>query len=409
MSRFGRICGFMCVGKNSSLEAVPPAGPGGSDGGIHGHRVPAQEERRIGVIVFDQVALQDIAGPIDVLKIANSAVLGAHPCYDVGFYGVTANTFACDSGLNTIAVCAKFDLKDLQGLDTVIIPGGSGMLRPEVRNEVAAWLQKHSAYLRRIVCIGTGIYALAESGIAAGRRLTSHWRLAPRLRERYPTLRIELAASSLRDGPVYTCSSSRAATDLALSLVEEDLGRHIALAVCRELVVPLRALNHNEPALLEDIFAVHYSERLAELPSWIASNLREELTVESLARRTCLCPRHFARMFKAAFHVTPARLVESLRFAEAHKLLATNLTIEQVADAIGFNSADAFSRAFSKRYKMPPTSSRRGTDERTIFSHSPSIQWSSKRTRSAGASDRHQKDETFRKRSRRSQIQSRAA
>ena len=147
---------------------------------------------------------------------------------------------------------------------------------------------------------------------------------------------------------------------MTLALIEEDYGSTVARMVARELLIQLRPAGESDTRFELAHYQTDPTERIAELPAWIVSHLQEKLTVESLAERACLCPRHFSRVFKQVFKCTPADFVEELRMSEARRrLLALRASIESIAASLGFNSSDTFRRAFERRVGTTPTHFRR--------------------------------------------------
>jgi transcriptional regulator GlxA family with amidase domain len=189
-----------------------------------------------------------------------------------------------------------------------------------------------------------------------GRRVTTHWRFAADLKRRFPKLEVDHNALFLKDGPFYTAGGITASVDLALALIEEDHGARVALSVARELVVYLKRSGgqkqYSEP--LE--FQTNSSDRFGDLASWILNHLRGDLSLETLAKRVCLSPRHFARRFKQMGGGTPAVFVENIRLDEARRRLTEGKqTIESIATSVGFRSDDAFRRAFQRRFGVKPS------------------------------------------------------
>ncbi|MDQ3200471.1 MAG: helix-turn-helix domain-containing protein [Verrucomicrobiota bacterium] len=177
---------------------------------------------------------------------------------------------------------------------------------------------------------------------------------------RYPKVRLNHAASFLKDAGFFTSGGGTSGIEMTLALIEEDCGHQVTRSVARELVMRLRppgeADDHYEGANYQSDPA----ERISDLPSWILAHLEERLTVEALAERACLCPRHFSRVFKQVFNSTPADFVEEMRLSEARRrLLGLRATVESVAESVGFNSSDAFRRAFERRVGVTPTAFRR--------------------------------------------------
>ncbi|MDB5492960.1 MAG: AraC family transcriptional regulator, partial [Phenylobacterium sp.] len=224
---------------------------------------------------------------------------------------------------------------------------------------VAGWVAERAPRTRRVVSVCTGFYALAASGVLDGRRATTHWRHAADAAKRFPQVRLEPDAIFIRDGAFATSAGITAGIDLALALVEEDLGPSISLAVARELVVYLKRsggqLQYSEPLR----FQVRASGRLADLAAWMPGHLGEDLSIERLASRVNFSPRHFARVFKQTFGLTPAEHVEQLRLDEAAaRLLASDLTLEAIAHSVGYQGGDTFRRAFERRFGVPPSAYR---------------------------------------------------
>jgi transcriptional regulator GlxA family with amidase domain len=278
------------------------------------------ETKRIGILGFDGVATLDLAGPLKAFTTALTDADTEKPrgCYDILVVGLKAKSFVSDSNL---IVTATESLAKTGRLDTVLVPGGPGLRDSDTIRRISEWLRTNADDLTRIVAVGTGIYAVAQSGLLVGRKVTTHWRCAQDVARRFPNIRVDQAASFLKDGPFYSCSGGTAATELTLALIEEDYGSRIALSVAKELCLRLRPFGDLADTLDPVQFECGPNDRLAELPSWIAGHLHHDLSVEALAGRTCLCPRHFSRLFKRAFRSSPANFVEARRLDEAKRQL----------------------------------------------------------------------------------------
>ena len=322
---------------------------------------------RIGIVGFDQVDALDLVGPAEAFasaqtQDANGNVVAA---YEVMILGLTNARFVAESG---IVLQPRTTLRAAPKLDTIIIPGGAGLRRAETNRAVARWIEEQAEKTRRVVSICTGIYALAATGLLDGRRVTTHWRFAADVARRFPNLRVEPNALFIQDDHFYTSAGVTAGIDLALALIEEDLGRKAALRVARDLVVFLKRPGGQDQYSEPLRFQTMATDRLAELASWIATNLQRDLSVPALAERACLSPRHFVRRFQAAFKQTPGIFVRDRRLDEARRrLTAENLSIDAIADSVGFQSTDAFCRAFRHRFHLTPTDYRRNFG----FDHEP--------------------------------------
>jgi len=311
----------------------------------------------VGILGFDGLNALDFTGPLETLAVAgvDETKQDSSHYYDVKIIGVTGKSFISDSG---IVFRAQETLSNLLTLDTLVIPGGSGMRQRSTTRTIENWLTARAADIRRIVCVCRGIYPVAESGLLNGRKVTTHWKFAQDVSRRFTKLRLDHTCSFVKDGPFYTCGGGTAAIEMTLALIEEDYGSRLALSIARELVMRLRPPAGPENSLALDLsqFECGPMDRLADLPAWIGAHLSENLSVEALADRTCLCPRHFSRVFRTTFHATPAAFVEQIRLDEARRLLLVPRNrVENVSRAVGFNNADSFRRAFRRSYGVSPT------------------------------------------------------
>jgi transcriptional regulator GlxA family with amidase domain len=288
-----------------------------------------------------------------VFATANGVAPQARP-YELVVLGLKKGPFTAESGLK---VLPDLLLAQAPPLDTLIVPGGAGLrLNAKLRESIADWLRRNAPRVRRVASVCTGIYPLTESGLLDGRRATTHWRFAEDVAQRWPAVLLDPDAIYIKDGRYYTSAGISAGIDLALALVEEDLGNAIALAVARELVVYMKRsggqLQYSEPLRVQSLAPGGFSEMLA----WMHESLAKDLSVDVLAERAHMSARHFSRKFKAELGATPAEFVEILRLDESRWLLANlEFSIEALAAAVGYRSADAFRRAFERRFGLSPS------------------------------------------------------
>lgn len=311
--------------------------------------------RRVGFLGFDGVNALDLVGPLEAF--ASALDDDGQALYETVVIAAGGNTFTADSG---VVFRAAATLATAPPLDTLVVPGGSGLRRPATNARVAAWLRERSRRTRRVACVCTGAYGLAPTGLLDGRRVATHWRFAGHLQRAFPRLRVDADALFVKDGPFYTSAGITAGLDLALALVEEDWGPARALAVARELVMYLKRPGGQEQFSEPLRFQTEAGDRLADLAAWMGGHLAQDLSVQALARRVHLCPRHFTRVFKAALGRTPAAFALELRLDEARRRLASRASpVGAVASSVGFGSDDAFRRAFLRRFGVTPAAYRR--------------------------------------------------
>jgi len=305
--------------------------------------------KAIGFLGFKGVAASELTSAADVFgaAILDGGYGNRISCYQISTIGFAAECFRAESG---IAFWPDSTLETVSELDTIVIPGGEELRRSLVNERIAGWVLTRVNQTRRVAAIGGGIYALAPTGLLDGREVTTHWRHANDVARCFPNLRVDPRRHLVKDGAFYTSSGPHAALDLALALIEEDYGRHVALAAAQEFVAPSTNGNgqHKLPRPL--VFNSQPADRFAELVPWIMRNLQEDLSVHTLARRACMSASHFSRAFKTVFGSTPAEFVETLRINEAkHRLSVPKRTLDTIAASVGFSDAQTFQRAFQRR------------------------------------------------------------
>jgi transcriptional regulator GlxA family with amidase domain len=316
--------------------------------------VPEQDadmSKRIAFVGYHNVTTLDLFGPLEVFATVND-VLGTK-YYEPNTVNASGKVFHGESG---IGVAADMAFRDAPAFDTIIVPGGAGLRDPRIGDPVVAFLKARVRSTRRIVSVCTGLEALAQAGLMDGRRATTHWRFAPAIAKKFPKITIDADAIYIRDGKFYTSAGITAGIDLSLALVTEDLGEKVALQVARELVVYLKRTGGQAQFSEPLQFQTRADDGFADLAAWILRNLGKDLSIEILAARVNLGVRHFSRRFKANFGLTPAAYIERLRLDEARKRLPMRKhNIKTVAASVGYSSADAFGRAFERRFGVRPS------------------------------------------------------
>lgn len=312
--------------------------------------------RRVLMLIYEDAQILDIAGPVQLLSAAVDAATG-DPAYEVELVAERRGPVGTTSGL-TLAAHKGFDdltPDDLAQVDTFIVSGGNGS-RVEMENEaLLAFVRKAAAPARRVVSICTGAVILAAAGLLAGRRAATHWAYAPTMRQRFPDVVVDDDAIYVRDGKIWTSAGVTAGMDLALALIEEDLGRDMALTLARHHVMYLMRPG-GQSQFSAQLAAQHVgNERLARICTYIVENPRADLTVPALAARAAMSERSFARHFASETGFTPAQFVERARLDEACRRLASGDTsLDAVSADAGFGAAERMRRAFIRHLGVTP-------------------------------------------------------
>ncbi|HLS85799.1 MAG TPA: DJ-1/PfpI family protein [Burkholderiales bacterium] len=311
--------------------------------------VPARD---VVLVAFDGAEAIDVAAPASVFTKAGQLCPGAYRLHVASPGGGTVQT---NSGLGFGNTCRLQDAP--AGIDTLVVAGGDeAPLRAAIREQgIGAWLAEVAPRTRRIASVCSGAFALAAAGLLDGRQATTHWRSLDLLQKIRPQVRVQRECIYVRDGRVWTSAGVTTSLELALALVEDDLGHAVAMDIARTLALPLLR-GAAQPQLSQALEAQGAAtRRLRELVAWIGTHPKEDLSVEALAARARMSPRHFARAFAAETGCTPARFVEQARVAAAAQLLRrTRWTQERIAERSGFGSVDALQRAFARRFGTTP-------------------------------------------------------
>jgi len=307
--------------------------------------------RRIAFVIFPGFQLLDAAGPIAAFEIAGRY---RRATYELAVLAPEAGVVASSSGVKMAA-----EALDDRPIDTIVIAGGDGTRALAELAKVVAWLKAVAPAARRVTSVCSGAYLLAEAGLLDGLRATTHWSRSDDFARRYPKVKLEPDRIFVREGDVWSSAGITAGIDLALALIEEDLGAGIARATAQQLVV-----HHRRPggqsqfSALLDTGGVH--GRFAKLMDWMRERLAEPLGVERLAGEAAMSPRNFARTFAAETGLTPAKAVERLRLEAARlRVETTREPIDRVAEASGFHDPERMRRAFLRAFGQPPQALRR--------------------------------------------------
>lgn len=308
--------------------------------------------RSVAVVVFPEFQLLDVAGPITVFEVADR--LAATPAYRLRVLARAAGIVSSSSGVRLIAEAFTDD-----PIDTLIVAGGWGTRQESVCPETLAFIRATAERVRRMAGVCSGAFILAAAGLLDRRRATTHWARAREFAHAFPQVRVEPDRIFIRDGAVWTSAGITAGIDLALALVADDLGESVAKRAAQQLVVYHRRPGGQSQfsALLE---ADRPESRFSPLLAWARERLSDHLSVERLAERAAMSPRHFTRCFTAETGMTPAKAIERLRLEAARERVESSAEpIEGVAAVTGFRDPERMRRAFLRAFGQPPQALRR--------------------------------------------------
>jgi transcriptional regulator GlxA family with amidase domain len=318
----------------------------------------ARARRRIAIVAFHGANPLDVAGPSTVFATAEGLRPGA---YDLVHASPGEGRVVSESGLSFAGLVPLAAVPD--PIDTLLVVGGGEAALTALGRDAGflAMLRDRSRRARRVGAVCTGAFVLAAAGLLDGRRAVTHWAACDRLQAMFPSVRVTPDPIFVSDGGVFTSAGVSAGIDLALALVEEDLGRETAAAVARSMVVFLRRPG-GQSQFSEALSAqAKAGGAFGGLVAWIADNLPGDLSIAALADRAGMSERTFQRRFRAETGRSPSDFVRAMRVEAARRWLeTTDWPLERVARQAGFGSVDSLERAFLRTWGRPPGALRAG-------------------------------------------------
>jgi transcriptional regulator GlxA family with amidase domain len=309
--------------------------------------------RHVAFFIYPHFNLLDLSGPL----VAFATAAGMAPdSYRFSVMSLEAGEVESWSGAKVTGQVAVPDR-----IDTLVIVGDPSIADRVVPPDTIDFVRVAAAGARRTASVCMGAFVLAASGLLDGRRATTHWRFAATLQARYPAVRVEGDRIFLNERGVWTSAGMTASIDMALAMIEEDLGREISRSVVRMLVVYYqRPGGQMQYSSLLDLDTG--SDRIRSALTFAREHLAEQIPVERLAAVAHLSVRQFSRAFVAATGMTPAKAVERLRVETARPRIEDGQeTLEAIAQAVGFDGPERMRQSFVRILGHPPRQLRRST------------------------------------------------
>ncbi len=315
--------------------------------GEKGDTVPAAR-RRIGFLLFDGVKALDVIGPAEVFAEANLTA----DTYDLVFLSASGADVMTSMGL---AFGVHAAASDSGPLDTIVVPGSEWA--PDVFDdaELRAAIFLLSRRARRVASICSGAFGLAAVGLLDGGPATTHWKFADELARRHPAVRVDAEHLFTRQGEVFTSAGVAAGIDLALCLVEDDLGADVARTVAQGLLVYMRRAGGQAQFSAPLRARTPRTSLGAAIAAYVAENPTRPLTVGELAAHVNVSTRHVTRVIRDELGATAASYVAAVRLSIAVGLLESGAAVTEAAASAGFPSVVALRRAFAAQYRMTPS------------------------------------------------------
>lgn len=340
--------------------------------------------KRVVFVVYPDLQILDLTGPFEVFALANRLASEqekeqeqereqqqgqghgaqdrpgrAHSAlYELEVVSVDGKPVRSSGGLLIAPDCSVED--SVGPLDTLVVVGGTGT-RGAARDErLVAWIGTAARRSRRVTSVCSGAFLLARAGLLDGRRATTHWDSCALLAESFPAVTVDPDSIFVRDGNVWTSAGVTTGMDLALALVEDDLGPDMARLVAKWLVLFVQRPGGQAQFSAQLSAQRPQRSSLQDLEGWIADHIGDDLSVTVMADRVGMSTRTFARVFRQELGVTPAAYVEGVRVEAARRLLETTQRgVAEVARVCGFGTVETMHRVFKRTVRVTPGEYRR--------------------------------------------------
>lgn len=309
------------------------------------------QQRRIAFVIFEGFQALDLVGPHEVFQRAGEPS-GGYRCEIVA---TRAGQVRSSSGLYVHAGQTVAETEPA-GIDTLVVVGGGGVDQARHDAALVNWIAAAGAAARRVCSVCSGVFLLAAAGLVSGRRITTHWGRAEQFAREHPETTADCDPIFIRDGGVWTSAGVTAGMDLALALVEDDLGRELAHEVARELVLFLRRPGSQSQFSVPLWSAQPRTDPIRAAVSAIQADPGAQHGVADLAETAGLSPRHLQRRFTAELGISPASYVERVRVEAAQTALtSTDDPVATIARRCGFGTAETLRRSFHRKVGVAPS------------------------------------------------------
>lgn len=304
----------------------------------------------IGLVIYPGVQMAAVLGMTDLFNAA-TRLAGRKgrtgPALRVSHWrladGKPVRTDASDAGAGASRPCV------------LVLPPALGDPIPrEDAEPFAAWLCECHASGIQLASICAGAFLLGETGLLAGRTITTNWVIAETFEVRFPNVHVDTDKLLSDDGDIVTAGGVMAWVDLGLKLIDRFLGPTVMLEVARQFVIdpPGREQRYYStfaPRLL------HGDTAILKVQHWLQATEAKDIGLDVLAAQAGLEERTFLRRFRKATGFTTSDYCQRLRVAKAQEILQfSKRSVDLVALDVGYNDAGAFRKVFARIVGLTP-------------------------------------------------------
>ncbi len=324
--------------------------------------VPDRMPDRMNVlfIVYPNIVLLDLVGPLQVFTHARKNALSG-PAYQTNIVSFEGGNIKTNTLVEIDTDPLENWLAEPQNIHTLVVIGGDGATAAALDQPFVDQVRQLADRSMRVCSVCSGALVLAAAGLLDGRRAVTHWEDCDQLAAQYPAVKVEVDPIYIKDGNVWTSAGITAGIDMALAIIEEDLGKPATIEMARSLVTPMvRSGGQSQFSPNLDRQARDAEGRFSSLHDWITKNIQQKISVEDMAKECGMSSRNFSRRYTQTMGTSPAKAIEAIRVDVARELLTTTeKSIKMVAAICGFQDDERMRRAFLRYIKTSPSEYRK--------------------------------------------------
>jgi transcriptional regulator GlxA family with amidase domain len=309
---------------------------------------------RVSFVIVPRFNMATLITMIEPLRVAN--YLAPEPLYQWEILSPDGPEIPASNGLSITAQ----PLEDRNRRGETIFALASWGAEDYANRDLLGWLRRQSRDGARLCAVELGCYLLAKAGLLTDRQLATHWSWAPGFQERYPDIPLVEQIFTLGDS-IFTCAGGMAGVDLMLRLIADRHGEGMAGEVADQMLhQPIRPATAAQRRTLGQ-GTDQFSPTLRQAIKLIEENIADPLTVPDIAESLGLSQRQLERLFHRGLGCSVVQFGTLVRLQHARVLLiATKLSVREIATATGFNSLSHFASAFRKCFDRRPSDYRQG-------------------------------------------------
>lgn len=318
--------------------------------------------KRICILAFPQALASSMAIPLEMISAADTIFRLRHhqrkSAVELTIVAENSCSITVSGGMSINPGCR---LADTGICDLIFVPAlwGNPCAAVMQHSESVAWLAQQYAGGATVCSVGSGSYFPGAAGLLDGKPATTHWRYFDDFESRYPSIKLQRKRFITHQDRLYCTGSVNAVRDVMLHFVEQLFDSSTADEVARHFTHELKR-SYESLLLAVDQQDTHHDELIIKVQEWLQKHYQSDVRMRELAVMFGLNSRSLNRRFRQAANKTPVEYLQEVRITQARQLLKhSNLSIAEIAFAVGYQDVSYFTGIFRRMHDVTPNAYRR--------------------------------------------------